>query len=184
MSAMPRSTIVVALVLATLVSYFPWESAMASTTAAPSAPARVCRWYGGKRAALSLRFDDSHPTHVTVGLPLLNELGLVGTFLVCPGNASYQQHQAVWEGEALARGHEPGRPHLQPPRGEDGRRRGPPDRRAGRAAAPPPAGSWAGHVRAGRGDPVAAAQALRLLRCQVPPVRRGRRPRAQRDVVQ
>ena len=66
----------------------------------------MCRWYGGKRAALSLRFDDSHPTHVTVGLPLLNELGLIGTFLVCPGNSSYQQHQAVWEGEALARGHE------------------------------------------------------------------------------
>src|SRR5512140_3604672 len=101
MSATPRFAIVTALVLATLASCSLWESAMASRSAAPSAPARVCRWYGGKRAALSLRFDDSHPTHATVALPLLNELGLVGTFLVCPGNRSYEQYRTVWEGEVL-----------------------------------------------------------------------------------
>ena len=37
---------------------------------------RICRWYGGKKAALSLRFDDSHPTHVTVAIPMLDEYGL------------------------------------------------------------------------------------------------------------
>jgi len=69
-------------------------------------PAQVCRWFGGKKAALSLRFDDSHPTHIQVALPLLNEFGLTGTFLVNPGNPSYQQCQAVWENDVLSRGHE------------------------------------------------------------------------------
>ena len=79
---------------------------MASTSAAPSAPARVCRWYGGKRAALSLRFDDSHPTHIEVAVPLFNQHGLIGTFLVNPGNDSYQRHRAEWEGPVLQHGHE------------------------------------------------------------------------------
>ena len=82
------------------------EVAMADTHAAGAAPARICRWFGGKQAALSLRFDDSHPTHVEVAIPLLNELGLVGTFLVNPGNDSYQRYRQVWEGAVLQKGHE------------------------------------------------------------------------------
>jgi hypothetical protein len=70
------------------------------------APARVCRWFGGKQAALSLRFDDSHPTHIEVAVPLLDELGLIGTFLVNPGNDSYKKYQSVWEGAVLQHGHE------------------------------------------------------------------------------
>ncbi len=70
--------------------------------------AKVCRWYGGKKAALSLRFDDSHRTHIEKAVPMLNEHGLIGTFLVNPGNSSFQHYQSVWEGEVIARGHELG----------------------------------------------------------------------------
>lgn len=69
-------------------------------------PARICRWFGGKKAAVSLRFDDSHPTHVEVAVPMLEELGLIGTFLVNPGNEDYQQHREAWEGAILRGGHE------------------------------------------------------------------------------
>jgi hypothetical protein len=79
---------------------------MADTQVPGASPARVCRWFGGKKAALSLRFDDSHPTHIEVGLPLLDEFGLVGTFLVNPGNDSYKKYQKVWEGTVLSHGHE------------------------------------------------------------------------------
>ena len=81
------------------------EVGMADSRTA-DAPARVCRWFGGKQAALSLRFDDSHPTHIEVAVPLLDELGLIGTFLVNPGNDSYKKYQSVWEGAVLQHGHE------------------------------------------------------------------------------
>ena len=72
--------------------------------AAPAA--RICQWYGGKQAALSFRFDDSHPTQIQNALPLLNEYGCIVTFLVNPGNPGYQDNRAVWEGPLLAAGHE------------------------------------------------------------------------------
>jgi len=68
--------------------------------------ARVCRWYGGKKAAVSLRFDDSHSSHIELAVPALNERGLVGTFLVCPGVAGYRNYHATWEGAVVAAGHE------------------------------------------------------------------------------
>ncbi|MCJ7822266.1 MAG: polysaccharide deacetylase family protein, partial [Armatimonadetes bacterium] len=73
-----------------------------------AAPARICRWHGGKRAALSLRFDDSDSSHIEQAVPMLNEHGLIGTFLVCPGTDDYRTYQAVWEGPVLQRGHELG----------------------------------------------------------------------------
>ena len=86
------------------------EEGMAASTreTAAAGPARVCRWYGGKQAALSLRFDDSHPTQIENALPLLNEYGCIGTFLVNPGNPGYQQYRSIWEGALLAAGHEMG----------------------------------------------------------------------------
>jgi len=69
---------------------------------------RICRWLGGRKAALSLRFDDSHPTHIERAVPMLNEYGLIGTFLVNPGNANYQKYKEVWEGAVIQQGHELG----------------------------------------------------------------------------
>ncbi len=83
-------------------SYSPSGNAM-------NAPAaRICRWYAGKKAALSLRFDDSHPTHIQIALPLLNEYGCTGTFLVNPGDEGYRQFRSAWEGALPAAGHELG----------------------------------------------------------------------------
>ncbi|MHB8900753.1 MAG: polysaccharide deacetylase family protein [Thermoguttaceae bacterium] len=47
--------------------------------------ATVCTWHGDRRAALSIRFDDSHPTHLSKAIPILREHGFRGTFMVNPG---------------------------------------------------------------------------------------------------
>ncbi|MFB3882828.1 MAG: heparinase II/III family protein [Armatimonadota bacterium] len=70
--------------------------------------AKVCRWYGGRKAALSLRFDDSGRTHIEKAVPLLNERGLIGTFLVNPGRPSFEHYRSVWEGPVVEQGHELG----------------------------------------------------------------------------
>lgn len=69
--------------------------------------ARVCRWYHGKQAAVSMRFDDAHPTHLDVAAPMLDEYGLTGTFLVPPGRQGFQDRQPEWVAVA-ADGHELG----------------------------------------------------------------------------
>lgn len=45
----------------------------------------ITRWYDGRQAALSIRFDDSHPTHLSKAIPILREYGFRGTFMVNPG---------------------------------------------------------------------------------------------------
>ncbi len=67
---------------------------------------RIARWYGGKQAALSFRFDDSNVTHVLRAVPMLDEYGFVGTFLVNPGNDSYRKYQSLWETTILQHGHD------------------------------------------------------------------------------
>ncbi len=68
--------------------------------------ARVTQWYGGKQAAVSLRFDDAHPTHLDKAVPLLNEFGFPGTFMVNPGRPTYQERRTEWEQTLPAQGHE------------------------------------------------------------------------------
>jgi hypothetical protein len=71
---------------------------------------RVTKWYDGGRAALSLRFDDSHPTHLTKAIPILREYGFRGTFMVNPGvdepgsrrRSDFQAHLGEWERVARA----------------------------------------------------------------------------------
>jgi hypothetical protein len=70
--------------------------------------ARVLKWYDGRRAALSIRFDDSHPSHVSKVIPILREYGFRGTFMVCPGprelnsrrRSDFEDHRAGWEAVA------------------------------------------------------------------------------------
>ena len=59
--------------------------------------ATICKWFDGRRAAVSFRFDDSHPTHILKAIPLLREYGFKGTFFINPGNADYQAHREAWE---------------------------------------------------------------------------------------
>ena len=70
--------------------------------------AKIARWYDNKAAAVSLRFDDSHPSHIKLAVPVLSHYGMVGTFLINPGNSSYQKHKEEWEKAAVEDGHELG----------------------------------------------------------------------------
>lgn len=71
----------------------------------------IARWPYGKTAALSIRFDDSHPTHITKAVPILNEYGFKGTFMVNPGPAEqgsrarydFEERRAEW-GDIARRG--------------------------------------------------------------------------------
>jgi hypothetical protein len=73
--------------------------------AANGASVRIANWPHGRRAALSIRFDDSHPTHLSKAIPILREYGFKGTFMVNPGpkepgsrqNFSFETQHAEWE---------------------------------------------------------------------------------------
>lgn len=75
---------------------------------------RIARWHDGGAAALSIRFDDSHPTHLTKAVPILREHGFRGTFMVCPGasepgsrrRSDFDLHRADWESVARQGDHE------------------------------------------------------------------------------
>lgn len=66
--------------------------------------ATILKWHEGRKAALSIRFDDSHPSHVAKVIPILREYGFRGTFMVCPGarepnsrrRSDFEEHRAEW----------------------------------------------------------------------------------------
>ena len=69
----------------------------------------IANWHDGRQAAISIRFDDSHETHLSKAIPLLREYGFRGTFMINPGEHdpnsrrrfAFQQHRAEWEACAL-----------------------------------------------------------------------------------
>lgn len=69
-------------------------------------------WPEGKRAAVSLTFDDARASQAKVGLPLLDRHGVKATFYVSPGG--FQTHLPAWK-QALANGHEIGNHSLRHP---------------------------------------------------------------------
>jgi peptidoglycan/xylan/chitin deacetylase (PgdA/CDA1 family) len=62
-------------------------------------------WPEGRRAAVSLTFDDARPSQIDTGLPLLEKLGVRATFFVSPKNL--EQRLEGWK-RAAAQGHEIG----------------------------------------------------------------------------
>ncbi len=62
-------------------------------------------WPEGKRAAVSLTFDDARPSQIDTGLPLLEKLGVRATFFVLPGNV--EKRLEGWK-RAVQLGHEIG----------------------------------------------------------------------------
>ncbi len=62
-------------------------------------------WPEGKRAAVSLTFDDARPSQIDTGLPLLEKLGVRATFFVLPGNV--EKRLEGWR-RAVQLGHEIG----------------------------------------------------------------------------
>jgi peptidoglycan/xylan/chitin deacetylase (PgdA/CDA1 family) len=65
----------------------------------------IAKWYLNKKAAVSLRFDDSCKTHVRHAIPILNRFNIKGTFMVIPGRRAYQQEKSFWEKSVLEMGH-------------------------------------------------------------------------------
>lgn len=82
--------------------------------ASSGASIRIAEWPGGKRAALSLRFDDSGPSHLDKVDPILREYGFRGTFMVNPGEdepgsrrrSAFQARLADWKALAERGDHE------------------------------------------------------------------------------
>jgi len=70
------------------------------------------RWPDGRRAAVSLSWDDARPSQVDVGVPILDRYGIKGTFYVLPRNM--KQRVARWRA-AAANGHEIGNHSLKHP---------------------------------------------------------------------
>lgn len=70
------------------------------------------RWPNGRRAAVSLTWDDARPSQVDVGIPILDRFGFKGTFYLLPRNMKRQV--AKWRA-AAARGHEIGNHTLRHP---------------------------------------------------------------------
>lgn len=73
---------------------------------------RAFQWPEGKRAALSLTFDDARPSQLDAGLPILEARGVKATFYVSP--AHMEDRLDSWEAVA-ARGHEIGNHTLHHP---------------------------------------------------------------------
>jgi hypothetical protein len=69
-------------------------------------------WPQGRRAALSLTFDDARLSQVDVGLPILNAAGVRATFYVSPPNV--ERRIGDWRA-AVASGHEIGNHTLNHP---------------------------------------------------------------------
>jgi hypothetical protein len=67
--------------------------------------AEIARWYQGRRAAVTLRFDDAFPSHVEYVIPKLNHYGIPATFMVNPGRTGYLAHREFWEEKVVPMGH-------------------------------------------------------------------------------
>lgn len=97
-----------ALVAAALLSFSGgWASAQS-----PSPNPETFEWPEGKKAAVSLSFDDARPSQVDVGLPLLDRHGVKATFFVVPG--AVEQRLDGWRMGRDA-GHEIGNHSLHHP---------------------------------------------------------------------
>lgn len=70
------------------------------------------KWPDGKRAALTLSFDDGRNSQVDVGIPVFDQYGVKATFVVVPSNA--EKRTDKWRSAAL-NGHEIGNHTLQHP---------------------------------------------------------------------
>ncbi len=69
-------------------------------------------WPDGKRAAVSLSFDDGRDSQIEIGIPILERHGVRGTFYVIVPNM--EKKLALWK-RAIANGHEIGNHTLSHP---------------------------------------------------------------------
>lgn len=64
-------------------------------------------WPDGCAGAISLTFDDGHPSQLQKAIPILDSLGFKGTFFLCPKSENWIDDLAPWR-EVFANGHEIG----------------------------------------------------------------------------
>jgi len=95
-------------------SAFPSRTAALALCLCAASAAQSARfeWPEGKRAAVSLTFDDARPSQIDTGLPLLEKLGVRATFFVSPRNIG--KRLEGWK-RAVAQGHEIGNHSLTHP---------------------------------------------------------------------
>jgi len=87
------------------ISLFLFVIFVSTSTGEESEMPKFAKWYKNKRAAVSLRFDDSHDSHVKVAIPLLKKYGFKATFMVNPGRSEYKRYKDFWEKEVPQMGH-------------------------------------------------------------------------------
>jgi peptidoglycan/xylan/chitin deacetylase (PgdA/CDA1 family) len=100
---MSRRTLYAAMALCCILFFSPrvWGQYTSHSTA--EAGKKPFRWPEGKRAALSLTFDDARLSQIDRGLALLDKCGVKVTFFVSPDNL--EKRLAGWK-KAVAAGHE------------------------------------------------------------------------------
>ena len=76
------------------------------------APSTAFSWPAGRRAAVSLSFDDARLSQIDVGIPILDRYNVKGTFYISPG--SVEKRLDGWR-KAVAAGHEIGNHTLTHP---------------------------------------------------------------------
>jgi peptidoglycan/xylan/chitin deacetylase (PgdA/CDA1 family) len=101
---MPGMRLAFSIVSATLLT------TLASAQAPAPSPAPGFPWPDGRRAAVSLSFDDGRASQMDAGLPVLDGLGLKVTFYVVP--SAIEKRQTAWRA-AVQSGHEIGNHSLQ-----------------------------------------------------------------------
>ena len=74
---------------------------VAATLCAQSSGSEVTRWQDGKDACVSITFDDSSVNQFRVGIPLLNERGLPGTFFIITGDIDGSKYQPAFIGRPI-----------------------------------------------------------------------------------
>lgn len=80
--------------------------------AMPARQSSTFDWPEGKRAAVSLTFDDARLSQADVGIPLLDSYGVKATFYVSP--QPLKERLPLWK-QAVANGHEIGNHSLRHP---------------------------------------------------------------------
>lgn len=66
---------------------------------------KIAKWYENRQAAVSFRFDDSLDSQVKIVIPILNDYGFKGTFMVNPGTKRFNRNREFWLGEIPKTGH-------------------------------------------------------------------------------
>jgi hypothetical protein len=79
-------------------------TATACLHAAEPGETRVAKWKDDKKGVFLVMFDVGWPSQVLVGVPALQERGLIGTFYVIPEKGEFTMYIDNWQTDALGSG--------------------------------------------------------------------------------